>query len=314
MDFVKWRNSKLDLLNSYFDMRMTKIAAAASARFGPLVDVMRYSLEGTGKRLRPLLVLASGEYLGMRAEQILPAASAVEFIHTFSLIHDDLPGMDNDDLRRGQPSSHKKFGEALALLAGDAFLTEAFSELLGLGESGPFGAAQVLSAIETLASHTGVRGLIGGQCLDVTVSATDSTIPEVEFIHIHKTGALIRAAVLLPAKLIPLEEVRMQRLRRYGECVGLAFQISDDVLDAEPLSRYSRGPLPHLRPTLTRHMGATEIRSRLQSLIELAIANLAPEPSAQPLVQIAQYIRDRRPNGTPHSPSVTATTTLLHEK
>jgi geranylgeranyl diphosphate synthase type II len=254
---------------------------------------MQYSLEGGGKRLRPLLLIASAECLGLHPETVLPAACALEFIHTYSLIHDDLPALDDDDMRRGRPSNHKKFGEAMAILAGDALLTEAFGHMLQL--NGRYQPAQVLAAIELLVQYGGVRGMVGGQVLDVTTEDLTYSLPELEFIHIHKTGALILGSVLLPTRLIPVEEIRLQRIRRYGEALGLAFQISDDILDAETSIRYSRGPRKKPKPSYSQVMGRTEMREKLNRLIDTAVGAISPEGErGQALVGIAEFIRDRK--------------------
>ena len=266
-----------------------------SQRFGPLIDAMQYSLEGGGKRLRPLLVFASAECVGIPVEAILPAAIAIEYIHTYSLIHDDLPAMDDDDTRRGKPSSHIKFGEPIALLAGDALLTEAFTQVLGLVETGRFQPAQVLGVVELLSHYSGVRGRLGGQLLDVTTEDLTYSLPEVEFIHIHKTGALMLASVMLPTRLVPIEEMRMQRLRRYGEALGLAFQISDDILDSETSLRYSRGPRKKPKPSYTQVMSPSEMREKLNRLIDNAVQAVTPEgDKAKPLISIAEFIRSRK--------------------
>lgn len=295
MKFESYSEDRIQLVNRYLDENMGRFRQSVSLRFGPLLDAMQYSLEGGGKRLRPLLVVASGECLGLSPESVLPAACAMEFIHTYSLIHDDLPAMDDDDTRRGRPSSHKQFGEAMAILAGDALLTEAFGQMMQLSTTGGYQPAQILGGIELLVHYAGVRGMVGGQVLDVTTEHLTYSLPELEFIHIHKTGALILGSVLLPTRLLPVEEIRLQRLRRYGEAVGLAFQISDDILDAEASIRYSRGPRKKPKPSYAQVMGRTEMKEKLNRLIDTAIQTLAPEGErAQGLVGIAEFIRDRK--------------------
>ncbi len=282
-------------INDYLDSNLTKFARSCSQRFTPLLEAMRYSLEGGGKRLRPLLVLSAAEALGIKAKDVLPAACAMEYIHTYSLIHDDLPALDDDDTRRGKPSSHKRFGEAVAILAGDALLTEAFGQVLLLGESKTFHPAQILGVIDLLAHNSGVRGMVGGQLLDVTIDTSDASLPEIEFIHIHKTGALILASVLIPTRLIPLEEEKSQKFRRYGEALGLAFQISDDILDSETSVRYSRGPRKKPKPCYTQVMSPSEMREKLNRLINSAITAIESlGDKAQNLVDIAEIIRTRK--------------------
>lgn len=295
MSFEAYSEEKARLFNDYLDKSLARYRQSVSMRFSPLLDAMEYSLSGGGKRFRPLLVLASAECAGIRPEEILPAACAMEFIHSYSLIHDDLPALDDDDERRGKPSNHKKFGEAVAILAGDALLTEAFGELLLLLESGSFQPTHVLGAIELVSHYAGARGMVGGQLLDVTTDHQNYSLPEVEFIHIHKTGALILASVLLPTRLVPMEEIRIQRLRRYGEALGLAFQISDDLLDSEASLRYSRGPKKKLTPTYTQLMSPREMKEKLGGLIDTAVQSLTPEGErARPLIEIAEFVRSRK--------------------
>lgn len=294
MTFESFSEERVSLFNRYLDENLGRFRHSVSQRFGPLLDAMEYSLDGGGKRLRPLLVLSSAEYLGLAAESVLPAACALEYIHTYSLIHDDLPALDDDDTRRGKPSSHKKFGEAMAILAGDALLTEAFGQVLQLSQQG-YPPAHCLAAIELIVQYAGVRGMVGGQVLDVTTQELTYSLPELEFIHIHKTGALILGAVLLPTRLVPVEEAKLQKLRRYGEALGLAFQISDDILDAETTFRYSRGPRKKPKPSYAAVMGRTEMKEKLHRLIDSAISAIAQEGErAKPLIGIAQFIRDRK--------------------
>ncbi len=293
MSFESYSEDRIGLFNRYLEENNHRFRQSVSQRFGPLLTAMHYSLEGGGKRLRPLLVLASADCLGLPAESVLPAACAIEYIHTYSLIHDDLPALDDDDTRRGRASNHKKFGEAMAILAGDALLTEAFGQMIQL--NGRYQPAQVLAAIDLLVQYGGVRGMVGGQVLDVTTEDLTYSLPELEFIHIHKTGALILGSVLLPTRLIPVEEIRLQRIRRYGEALGLAFQISDDILDAETSIRYSRGPRKKPKPSYAQVMGRTEMREKLNRLIDTAVGAILPEGErGKPLVGIAEFIRDRR--------------------
>lgn len=295
MSFEAYSEDKARLFNDYLDRSLARFRRSVSMRFGPLIDAMEYSLSGGGKRFRPLLVMASAECVGIPPSEILPAACALEYIHTYSLIHDDLPALDDDDTRRGKPSSHKKFGEAVAVLCGDALLTEAFGEALLLLETGHFQPTHVLGVVELLSHYAGVRGMVGGQLLDVTVDPQSYSLPEVEFIHIHKTGALILASVLLPTRLIPLEEIRVQRLRRYGEALGLAFQISDDVLDSEATLRDARGPQKKPNPTYAQLMSPREMKEKLNGLIDTAVQSVAAEGErAKPLVDIAEFVRSRK--------------------
>src|SRR5471032_1722639 len=193
-----------------------------------LHTAMRYSLEVGGKRLRPVLVLATAELFGVTDDTSLPAAVAIECVHTYSLIHDDLPCMDNDDLRRGRPTAHKQFDEATALLAGDALLTHAFALL---AEHYPDKLAAAL--IRELATAAGSRRLIGGQMEDLLAEKkSDATPHELEFIHLNKTAAMIEAALVMGGVIGGANEDAIETLRSAGQHLGLAFQIIDDILDA----------------------------------------------------------------------------------
>ena len=195
-----------------------------------LHTAMRYSLLAGGKRLRPILVLAAGEAFGAAAEDLMPAACAIEMIHTYSLIHDDLPAMDNDDLRRGRPTCHKEFGEAVAILAGDALLTQAFLALAS-DSSGrdPERQVRVIREIATAAGT--VDGLIGGQMADIESEGKEVEPPMLEYIHRSKTGAIISASVVVGGIIAGASDEQIDKLRAYGERIGLAFQIADDILD-----------------------------------------------------------------------------------
>ncbi|MCL4351784.1 MAG: polyprenyl synthetase family protein [Firmicutes bacterium] len=197
------------------------------ADIGSVEEVMRYSLLAGGKRLRPQLVMASTAYLGLPPETFREVALAVEYIHTYSLVHDDLPAMDNDDLRRGQPTAHKMFTEAMAILAGDALLTEAFVKMSRIQSAK---AEDVLSAMDYLASAVGREGLIRGQVMDLAAEHATVGLSELKIVHRNKTGALFRAALVIPA-LLSGNHMRQQTLGQYGEHFGLAFQIVDDILN-----------------------------------------------------------------------------------
>jgi len=267
----------------------------SSQRFAQLVDSMEYSLSGGGKRFRPLLALASAECVGISPEKVIPAALCIEYIHTYSLIHDDLPALDDDDTRRGKPSNHKKFSEAIAILAGDALLTEAFAQFLSLREKSGFAPEQVLKALEMLISAAGVRGLVGGQYIDITLEQPHFNLPEVEFIHIHKTGAMMVASVLVPGILSGADEKSLGLLRRYGNALGLAFQISDDILDAESDGRYSRGPRKKARPAYSELMNRAEMQELLNQLVQTAKDCVQPwGDKSVALRDIAEFIRQRK--------------------
>jgi geranylgeranyl pyrophosphate synthase len=225
MDFASEFRRQTALVERGIDLYLPP-AATPPAR---LHEAMRYSLQAGGKRLRPVLVLAAAECLGVKAATALPAAVALECLHTYSLIHDDLPCMDNDDLRRGRPTAHRQFDEATALLAGDALLTHAFALL---AESYAAGPALAHALIRELASAAGSRRLIGGQLADLLAEKKTSTAAELEFIHLNKTAAMIEAALVMGGYLGGATTPALTHLRRAGRHLGLAFQIMDDVLDA----------------------------------------------------------------------------------
>jgi geranylgeranyl diphosphate synthase type II len=196
---------------------------------------MRYSLLAGGKRLRPALVLASGEALGATTDDLMPAACAIEMIHTYSLIHDDLPAMDNDDLRRGRPTCHKAFGEAVAILAGDALLTQAFRVLAS--DAPRLDSSRQIRVIREIATAAGsVDGMIGGQMADIQNERRQVDATTLEYIHRSKTGALITAPVVVGGIIAGATEEQLDKLRAYGERIGLAFQIADDILDVTSTS------------------------------------------------------------------------------
>jgi geranylgeranyl diphosphate synthase type II len=235
---------------------------------------MRYSLLAGGKRLRPVLVLAAGEAFGARADALLPIACAMEMIHTYSLIHDDLPAMDNDDLRRGRPTSHKVFGEAMAILAGDALLTHAF---LTLARHVPASSAgQVIAAVAEAAGAG--RGMVAGQASDIEHEGQPVTPAALEAIHLGKTAALLRASVLAGGIVGGASERDVEHLATYGDRIGLAFQIADDILDvtasAEALGKTPGKDLAVGKATYPALYGLAESKARAHALVAEAIAAL----------------------------------------
>lgn len=264
---------------------------------GVLHQAMRYAVLGGGKRMRPLLVYATGRALGINPAALDAPACAVELIHAYSLVHDDLPVMDNDDLRRGQPTCHKAYGEVTALLAGDALQTLAFYILshapLTPGEDR-------LRMIAALALAAGSRGMAGGQALDLAAEGQDLSLPELELIHIHKTGALIRAGVLCAIYACAnVDAMRQEHLDHYAKCVGLAFQIQDDILDiegeADILGKRPGGDHAHAKSTYPSVMGLSAAKERAQELCTAAINSLTVfEANADVLRWLANYIVKRR--------------------
>lgn len=259
---------------------------------------MRYAALDGGKRIRPQLVYATGHALGIAAGQLDGAAAAVELIHVYSLIHDDLPVMDDDDLRRGKPTCHKAFDEATALLAGDAIQTLAFHVLSASPDLAGDARAR-LQMIETLSQAAGSRGMAGGQAIDLDAVGHELTLAELENMHIHKTGALIRASVKLGALGAPdASEETIEHLDHYAKCIGLAFQIRDDILDIEgetkTLGKTQGSDVARGKPTFPSLLGMDEAKSRANALYEDALNAIASlSPAADPLRWIAGFIVNR---------------------
>ncbi|HUW27868.1 MAG TPA: farnesyl diphosphate synthase [Sulfuriferula sp.] len=258
---------------------------------------MRYAALGGGKRVRPLLAFAAGEVAGADPARVEIAACAVELIHAYSLVHDDLPCMDNDMLRRGKPTCHVEYGEATALLTGDGLHSLAF-ELLSAHTLCDTPERQ-LDMVKLLANAAGSRGMAGGQAIDLASVGQTLTLPELEFMHIHKTGALIRAAVLLGAYCgDALDATTLAGLDRYAKCVGLAFQVVDDILDAEAptatLGKTAGKDAEHNKPTYVTLMGSTRAKAFAAELHHDALNALAEFDSAQRLRELADFIVQRQ--------------------
>ena len=203
-----------------------------SHKYTLIIDrAMKYSLAAEGKRMRPILLLLTAKACGLLQKQAMPFACAMEMIHTYSLIHDDLPAMDDDDLRRGKPASHKKFGEAVAILAGDALLNRAFEIMLSPDNAVKIGDKHRLAAACVVANASGVHGMIGGQVVDIGNQGKKLGIKKLEFLHSRKTGALITAACEAGAVLAGADKKTVEKFRLFGEKLGLVFQIVDDILD-----------------------------------------------------------------------------------
>jgi geranylgeranyl diphosphate synthase, type II len=274
-----------DELRELVDAELMRLPLADE--LGELEEALRYSLLGGGKRIRPVLCLATGEALGREPIEVLPAACALELVHTFSLVHDDLPALDDDDLRRGQPSSHVRFGEGIAILAGDALLTEAFRLVLGYGSTEP---ARELAAA--------TLGMIGGQYMDVT---TDGDLDADGLVHLHelKTGRLLRASVICAVAVVGLPPDERAPWGAFGQELGLLFQIVDDILDAT-------GTAAELGKTPGKDQGAGKVTyvslHGLERARELADAartrvneRLAELPAdSTVLAELVATIRDRR--------------------
>lgn len=292
-------------LKAYLDEKKAVVDKALEACFnepaGPasqIIDAMKYSLFAGGKRLRPILCLAGVEAVGGDEAEALPVACALELIHTYSLIHDDLPVMDDDDLRRGKPANHKVFGEAVALLAGDGLLAEAFNLIAATEISEKVSANALLKVTGMIARASGYRGMIGGQLVDIQWQGKTADPSIVEFIHTRKTGALITASVVSGAFLGGGDESQIKAITSYGEKTGLAFQISDDILDIEgdsnAMGKTSGADEQRGKITYPAVVGLTRSKEIQVELTEAAIESLAAFGSgAEPLRRIARYIVER---------------------
>jgi len=263
-----------------------------------LMEAMRYSVFAGGKRLRPILTLAAAEAVGSDPEMVLPAAGALEYIHTYSMIHDDLPAMDDDDYRRGKLTNHKVYGDAMAILAGDALLTHAFEVLNGPPLTERFPAALLQQVSYRVARASGSFGMIGGQVMDIVSEGQQVPLDVLEYIHRHKTAALITVAVTMGGLLGGGTPEQVQALEDYGHNVGWAFQIADDLLDVEGdaaiLGKQVGRDAELAKVTYPALLGVEASRQRALDLMQQGIESLAAfGPDAEPLRQIATYIVSR---------------------
>jgi geranylgeranyl diphosphate synthase type II len=292
-------------LQSYLQER-TQLIDSALDRYLPGAEIlpavlhesMRYSIFAGGKRIRPILMLAACEAVGGDVRNVLPAACAIEMVHSYSLIHDDLPAMDDDDLRRGNPTNHKVYGEATAILAGDGLLTEAFILLSNSDICGDLSVDCSREVIHLLAKSAGSRGMVGGQVVDMEAELKPVDLPTLEYIHTHKTGALVRAAVEIGALLGGATKEQRKALCHYAEAAGLAFQIADDILDIvadqSQLGKDVGSDQKRGKATYPALLGLSEARQRANELRERAFSSLEGfADSARPLREIANYIVNR---------------------
>jgi geranylgeranyl diphosphate synthase, type II len=266
-----------------------------------LREAMRYSVLGGGKRLRPILVYATGEAFGAELARLDTPAAAVELVHVYSLVHDDLPAMDDDDLRRGRPTCHRAFDEATAILVGDALQALAFAVLATSPSSPDSGSGEgvQLEMIRILAHATGTRGMAGGQAIDLAAVGRTLSLAELENMHRRKTGALIEASVLLGAKAAGLtRESELAALARFGAEIGLAFQIQDDILDVEGdtevLGKSTGADAAHAKPTYASTLGLDAARGQARAHCDAAVQALAGlRDRGAPLAALARFVVDR---------------------
>ena len=289
-------------LDAYLNERKKMVEAALQAQLdrcegapATLRDAMAYSLMAGGKRLRPILALAACEAVGARPDEAIEAACAVEFVHTYSLIHDDLPAMDDDDFRRGRPTAHKKFGEAVAILAGDALCAEAFRVA---AEKRKGREERVADVVYELARAAGAVGMVGGQVIDIEATGKKISIEELEVLHRAKTGELLLVAVRAGARMGGADAAALERLTVYGRALGLAFQIVDDVLDItadlQTLGKDPGSDREAGKTTFVDLLGIDGARARAKTVMDDGIAALAPfGAKADALRALAHYTVER---------------------
>jgi len=262
-----------------------------------LHESMLYSIRAGGKRLRPILAIAACEAVGASVERVIPVAAALEMIHTYSLIHDDLPAMDDDELRRGKPTNHKIYGEAMAILAGDALLTEAF-RVMSRHRHPEVEPHVLMEVIGAIADASGSKGMAGGQVVDLESEKKKISLPELERLHRHKTGRLIRVSVEAGARLGGGSSGQVEALGLYGEKIGLAFQIADDVLDIEGGAEIGKdvgSDLAREKSTYPSLLGIDQSKNLARKLSDEATELLKNfDQRAEPLREIARYVVQRR--------------------
>ena len=289
----------LDERKALVDKALQKLMPKPSGLASDVIKAMNYSLFAGGKRIRPILCIAGAEAVGGHADTVVPVACAIELIHTYSLIHDDLPVMDNDDLRRGKPTNHKVFGEAVAVLAGDGLLTLAFNLMAGYGAEKDVKKKALLRIIDLIASAAGYKGMVGGQVVDITYEGKEPDAAVVEYIHRHKTAALIAASVTAGTILAGGTTDEEKSINRYGQQIGLAFQIADDILniegDRKVIGKGIGSDKEKGKITYPSVFGTAESKTIQKELITNAIDSLKRfDTRAEPLRSLARYIIERK--------------------
>lgn len=302
MDIKKYLQEKKEIVDLALEKYFPNQPDSVGEKIFPvsLHKAIRYSLFAGGKRIRPILSMAAFESAGGKGDTILPFACALEMIHTYSLIHDDLPALDNDDYRRGKPTCHKVFGEAIGILAGDALLTEAFKLMTNrvIQEFSLRDGRLALDVIHQVAQAAGVFGMVGGQVVDIESEGKGVDFPTLQYIHTHKTGALILVSVRVGATLGGANEETLKALTRFGEGIGLAFQIADDILNVEGkaalLGKKIGSDLSRRKATYPSLFGIEESKRRAKELVTLAVEAIRSFGSeAEPLREIAWFILSR---------------------
>lgn len=294
MDIKSYLKEKKDLVDSFLKDYFSSVSSPQV-----LNEAITYSLFAGGKRIRPILCLAAYEALNKEPEDIIAFASSIELIHTYSLIHDDLPAMDDDDLRRGKPTSHKVFGEGIAILAGDGLLTEAFFMMVNSLSDKNVKNTALLRATKEIAFASGIHGMVAGQAQDLLSENAEPDKETLAFIHRHKTAALISASVRSGAILANSAKPDMSSITRYGENIGLAFQIIDDILDiegsTEELGKTTGSDTRKKKMTYPALYGIEASKKKADELVSeaiFAIKNFSDK--AEPLREIARYFLERK--------------------
>lgn len=291
-------NKKITEFSSILEENLYKYFDTYLEEYKEVFDSMKYSVENGGKRVRPLLTLLFCDACGGNVLQAVPMATAVEYIHTYSLIHDDLPCMDNDDFRRGKPSNHKVFGEATALLAGDGLLTAAFERISSWCKAGLYDAEVAINAIEELSRCAGCRGMIGGQIIDLAnENNPDVKIETLQLLDSLKTGALIEAACVMGCIVAKADSEKIDAARTFASKIGLAFQIKDDILDvtstAEKLGKPIGSDAENGKSTYVGILGIEKCQALVEELTDEAIKALDIFPENGALLEYAEYLAKR---------------------
>jgi geranylgeranyl diphosphate synthase, type II len=297
IDFSRYLSARAEMV----ERELATVVAESDGPASRLFEAMRYSLLAGGKRLRPVLVLAACEAVGGALDAAMGFACAIEMIHTYSLIHDDLPCMDDDDLRRGRPTNHKVYGEAIATLAGDGLLTDAFAVLArsALSSKKPGTHSMMLEAVAELAEAAGSAGMVGGQVIDLLGEGRAMELPELEHLHGRKTGALFVAAVCGGGRIGGADEAELKALRVYAKSLGLAFQVVDDLLDveesAEQLGKRTQKDEARGKATYPSLLGVERSRQLARDLNATAQDALAKfDYRAEPLRMLASFAVERK--------------------
>lgn len=294
MNFELWLNNKVNIVNDALADNFDKKSNIQSI----IYDAMEYSLYAGGKRLRPVLMLGVNEMFGENYENVLPFACAMEMIHTYSLIHDDLPAMDNDDYRRGKLSNHKKFGEATAILAGDALLNKAFEVMLKGSLKLDIDKKLALEAMNMIANSSGTEGMIGGQVVDMFCEESINSIEDLEYLHRHKTGAIIKSSAIVGGLIAGATSKELEAIELFADKLGLAFQIQDDILDVEGNEQKLGKPIGsdenNNKKTYISMIGLDSAKKLQEQLTNEAIEALRPfKDKANMLVELCKYLLTR---------------------